>query len=550
MRIFLLTLVLACATTWAQDTPPVEANSASTVTVEGTVTNQATGEPVRGAEVLLIRDEPAAVDGQNRLIGARTDAAGHFSISAAEPGRYRLRASHNRYLAGMFGARSPDSPGAVLTLTAGQHVSSANISLLPSAVIQGRVVDENGDPMLGVEMSALKYARRGPVRMLLPHGRAQTDDRGEYRIFGLAPGNYYLQAVHRRVDWFGAKKNDNLTYLPTYYPGVSELSEATPIEAQAGGEIPVDFTLTRSPTVRITGSIVNPGSDETEGYNVVLIAPGVGPVGANINQDRSKFEIQGVAPGNYILEAQSYGPRNVARGAREAITVGSAPLDGIKLALSPPIQIRGTIRVDRNASINLSQLSLSLSEANPSDPQMMWGGRGNDAVTRDGNFELHDITPGEYRLEVSARGGGLEDWYTKAVHFGPRDVTDSLLKVTGGGAMPLDVVISPAGATIQGIVKDANDHPVPAATVVTVPQGKHQDRIDLYQTAVTDQQGFFKIRGAAPGEYKVFAWEDVENDAWFDADFMKNYESQGTSLSVSEWERSTLSLRVIPSSKK
>jgi hypothetical protein len=198
----------------------------------------------------------------------------------------------------------------------------------------------------------------------------------------------------------------------------------------------------------------------------------------------------------------------------------------------------------------LSQLYITLGEANPVDPKLMWNSNNSQAPKRDGTFEMSDVPPGDYRLEVGARGRGLEDWYTKSVHFGSRDVTDSLLQVTGGGTVPLDVLISPAGATIQGVVKDANDHPVSAAMVVTVPQGKHSDRFDLYQTAATDQQGTFKIRGAAPGTYKVFAWEDVDNEAWFDPDFMKNYESQGTSVSVNEWDRSTVSLRVIPSSKK
>jgi protocatechuate 3,4-dioxygenase beta subunit len=229
--------------------------------------------------------------------------------------------------------------------------------------------------------------------------------------------------------------------------------------------------------------------------------------------------------------------------------VGTTPLDGIKVVLSSPANIRGALRVDGNAQVDLSQLYVSLSEENPADPERMWG-RGVQVTARDGTFEMSDVPPGDYRLEVGARGRGLEDWYTKSVHFGSRDVTDSLLQVTGGGTVPLDVLISPAGATIQGVVKDANDHPVSAAMVVTVPQGKHSDRFDLYQTAATDQQGTFKIRGAAPGTYKVFAWEDVDNEAWFDPDFMKNYESQGTSVSVNEWDRSTLSLRVIPSSKK
>ena len=147
---------------------------------------------------MLIREEPAGPDEENRTLGARTDDAGHFSITQISPGRYRLRAAHNGYVAGMYGATRREAPGTVLALTAGQHIQNANVALLPSAAIEGRVVDENGEPAFGADWEARVYAL---ATMLRRRGLFNSDELRS-AIERLPPEQYLAASYYER--WLGA----------------------------------------------------------------------------------------------------------------------------------------------------------------------------------------------------------------------------------------------------------------------------------------------------------------------------------------------------------
>src|SRR5712692_6828588 len=171
-------------------------------------------------------------------------------------------------------ARGPVTP---LSLAPGQNVRDVVFRLTPNAVISGRVFDEDGEPMERVTVQARLFMYRHGQRQLMPASGAMTDDLGEYRIFGLAPGRYYLSATYRS-GWYNfaqdrsAAKSEEEGYAPTYYPGTTDSAGATPIEASAGVHLRgIDFTLKKTRVVRVRGRVVNTVTNRAARNTVVML---------------------------------------------------------------------------------------------------------------------------------------------------------------------------------------------------------------------------------------------------------------------------------------
>jgi hypothetical protein len=113
------------------------------------------------------------------------------------------------------------------------------------------------------------------------------------------------------------------------------------------------------------------------------------------------------------------------------------------------------------------------------------------------------------------------------------DVLDSGLTIAGGTAK-LELVVSPSGGQVEGVVTDAKEQPAQAATVVLVPELARQSHLSLFKTASTDQNGHYSIQGIAPGDYTVYAFEDIPPGAFQDRDFLQSFEKSAQSLTVRE----------------
>ena len=161
--------------------------------IEGRVVRAGTGEPLKKAWVVLQKAEAREMPR-----AATTDADGKFVLTDIEPGRYRLVTRRNGYVTREHGQRAPDRPGVTLTLAPGQRLDDILFELIPAAVIAGRVYDEDGEPAAGVMVEVMRYLYARERRQLVAVERASTNDRGEYRIFGLEPGTYYVSATLTR----------------------------------------------------------------------------------------------------------------------------------------------------------------------------------------------------------------------------------------------------------------------------------------------------------------------------------------------------------------
>ena len=275
--------------------------------LEGRVLDAVTGDPVKKATVTLTpsnaKQAPAAADIMSlpQQFGTSSDSSGRFAMKGLDPGSYRLQVARNGYVAGEYGSRGPSKPGTPLTLDRGQQTKDLVVKLTPHGVISGRVLDEDGDPAASMMVQLLKPSYTGGRKQLTTAGTGQTNDLGEYRIFGLAPGRYYvtagsLIAASLSVDR-SAEARPEEDYVATYYPGVTDPASATPVDVAAGVQIRgIDISIAKRRTVHITGHV-----SALPPVRLLWLTPRslMGALSMRMVRVDAKgeFEIRGVAPG-------------------------------------------------------------------------------------------------------------------------------------------------------------------------------------------------------------------------------------------------------------
>ncbi len=491
--------------------------------VAGKVLNSATGGPVRKAHVSIFGGNQKPESGGSAI----TDAAGSFEIGDLPAGDYSLVVAREGFV-------PPNVNGKIkrqrVTLAAAEEKREVIVRLTPLTVIAGRILDEDGDPIQRVEVQAMDYQYTASGRQLSTRGSATTNDLGEYRIFDLNPGRYYVKAGST-----GMMYRSDESFAPAYYPGTADASAATAVEAAAGQTAQgIDVTLHATRLAHIRGRVMNPGSNLTVG--LIEVGERGGTSTTSIDDPKGKFELRGVLPGSYILIAHG----TIAEqhfGAHLPIQVGSADLEGIELHLLPPVEIAGQIRMEGKTGAKMSRLNVQLQEEGHAGQSIAEG-----EPKEDGSFVLEGVEPGVYHVSVSAP----EELYLKAVRWSDRDVMQSGLDLTQGAAgSGLVVVMSANGGQIDGVVEDDQSAPMAGATVALVPADAKRPKA-LFKAALTGPNGHFRIPGIAPGSYKLFAFEDADsNRVMYDSDFWRPFDSQGQSMEISEGGKESVQLKAI-----
>jgi carboxypeptidase family protein len=531
--------------------------------IEGVVTKEPGSEPVKKAVIELIAENQSEGGDYTAVSGPD----GGFRIEGIVPGRYHLFAERTGMLeADKHRARAD---GRVLTLGAGQELKDLRIRLQAAAVVRGRVTDEDGDPLPNAQVTVLRQTYVSGRSRFEQAGAERTNDLGEYRVAGLPAGNYYV-SVSPPPDFkslieaagmaaadarnTGAPDKPATSYQTTYYPGTADRSQASPVELHAGDEFPVNFSLTPSPSLSIRGSVVNlpPRSSATimlqsRDFSLVLN-------GAEMHQDGS-FVIRDVAPGAYtILATVENAP--VPMMARQALQIVSSSVDDLRLAPQPGGWIHGRLRIESKSSgrFDSSQIFLQLRSADGDDEALSGFSMGDGFshlahVAADGSFEWKSVPPGSYYVQLAGEGGANADLFLKSALTGSRDAGDAGISVSGGAVL-LDLVSSANGGVVEGVAVASKGEPVPNAVIVAVPESRLRGRVERYRKTVSDQSGMFALHGVAPGDYTVLAWESVDGEAYYNPEFLKNYEAQGSALRVGEGDRKSLRLKVIPENEE
>ncbi|HLQ78776.1 MAG TPA: carboxypeptidase-like regulatory domain-containing protein, partial [Terriglobia bacterium] len=448
----------------------------------------------------------------------------------------------------------------------GQTLSDIETILTPAGVISGRIRDREGDPVGAATVQLLIPVYQDGQRVLKPVQTAYTNDLGEYRLFGLMPGQYFLSVMPGGtsslarimapatadetrifVDMSRPLLAAGVTYVPIYYPGTADVRAATSIELVAGAnQGGVNFTAAPIQTRHVRGIV--PGG----GATVSLVS--LDPAAANVmtpNQtstDDGPFDIRGVAPGTYLLIGHS---RDLSGSLR--LDVRDADIDNITLTLGSPIIIPTHVAFDDRAdSGNDPDLEFLRLRLIPDPPVAKISGDSYSPFP-DGRMGFEVLTGESYRIKLDSAfdgAGRLRSAYIKSIRMGMRDVLNDGLQFNGEQDPKIEVVIGMKPGNLNGtVVTMVKDKPQPVVntTVVLVPDAARRRRPEAYKTATTDGAGRFQMDSLAPGDYLVFAWDDVENGAWQDPDFLRLYEAQGAAVRIKDGSRESVTVNLLPS---
>jgi protocatechuate 3,4-dioxygenase beta subunit len=512
-------------------------DSANKGSIQGTVVDSKTGQPLKGAEVSL---RSFSAGGRGDASASVSDGEGRFTFDGLAAGRYRLTASKNGYL-----SRDPRSGAGLrsgmVNLSAGQHAEAA-LRMTPAAVLSGRVTTEGDEPLPNVFVQAMKFTYRNDKRQLTDVGTSTTNDRGEYRIWGLAPGKYYIRAAHPRVQ---AVRPGGQVYVPIFYPGVSDPSRTQAVDLHAGDELSgIDLNFVSLRSVRVSGRVLGASSQPVSSAQVSLVS-GTGGMtfaaGEASTDSKGTFEIRGVPPGSYELIGEQFGNKGsdkVMRG-RTPVEVGEVNVSDVEVIVGPGASVSGRVKIEGKTNPDFTKLSVALDAQDDLASMGFAPDVSNIPLQRDGTFAFHDVPEGTYRVNVTPLPSG---YYLKP--SGEGDAIDAGLRVGRNHAASVELTLSAGAGSVTGAVTKG-DQPAASAVVVLVPDAPRRGQPRLYRQAMADAGGRFNIASVPPGDYKLFAWEEIERGMYLDQDFLQPFEDFGKSVRVEEGSNLDVPLELI-----
>jgi hypothetical protein len=544
-----------------------------TSTITGEVVADATGAKVRLAHVVLI----GATTGVLKVTA--TDAAGKFTFANLPADRYTVGASKLPYLGAVAGARRPVRPGTPFVVADGATVSGVTIRLPMSAAISGTVYDEQGRPISGVPVSATQRKMQNGERVLVGGTNSVTDDRGMYRIHGLAPGEYLVVAMPPRqtmpartltdAEVDGALRGTpiatdpvgtgtNTAFAPVYFPGTTAPDNAQAILVAPGDDRQnVDMRLERVNIARLEGVVTSADGQPTP--NVTL---SVGTAaGSSLMQLTAVMRVgpdgrfgTTMAPGSYTLLA-----RTTVAGAQQfafaPVDVSGTDVRGIQLTLQPALSMTGRVVATGTAQApvltgqRMQMRAVSAAASGGSlAPQI-------SPVTATGEFTVANLVPGRYVIGSAPFFGASNDsvtWGLESVVVDGADVTDLPVAIAAE-AVPKEVLITfgdrwqqLSGRMTDGAGKGLSDY-----TVMVFPVNDaywlHGSRRII--TAQPDSNGQFTLGGPGPavlppGEYYLAMVTDVSRDEQYDPAFLQSIVAAAIKVTLAPGERRTQNLAI------
>jgi len=528
-----------------RDTTTTAPTRVGTATVSGLVTlGDEARTPVRRAVVTV-----ASTDGL-QTASAISDDEGRFTIGALRSGRYTLQALKPAHLTMMYGARRPGRPGTVLVVNEGQTLRDLGVTLPRGAVLAGRLTLENGEPLSNTQVMAIpsRLSTAGGVAITPPR-EFQTDDRGEFRIFGLMPDSYVVAAlpafgrgeIQRQQPATPAAATPLVGYAPTYFPGTPVVNDAMPIALKAGDvRDDISFTVAPVPMATISGTLLDAIGAPTQA--IALTVEGVGPplpaigtIAPKVTRPnaRGEFTIAGLGPGTYRIRARAGGVTLRADGttaeiraeaqthwAMAEVTLTGTNVEGLTLALQPGRVFGGTLSAETTtapASWKGTTVTIQPTTGAVASRQV--------PVGDDGRFTITGIEPHNYEVRVTLpaalAGSG---WTLGSIRHQGRDLRDSPLTFADGSIEGAEVVLTTAVTALSGTLTLDSGAAATDYYIVAFPDDRSlwhpaSPRVRIVRPAA---DGAFSTRDLPPGAYRIAALIDVEDDEVRRRDFLES----------------------------
>jgi len=578
-----LTLALcAMVAAWVAGTAqvPPRASSPSTAAPSGTaslagVVKDVEGGPVRRASV--------TIEGDMRLERLTiTDDVGRFTFADLPAGRFTISAEKRGYPQMSYGARRPFRSGSGVFLQDGQQVKDLALTLAKGAVLAGTVYDDRAAPLPGVPVMAweirtslagvrtLDYAGAEPITVI-------SDDRGQYRVFGLAPGDYSIgtswyyhglgydvrvpsddeiraafQSASARPSRTGAPTPaapdpPRYNFAPVFAPGVVDPMSASTFTL-AAGEVRegVDLRMVFQPTASIDGTIVSPDGAPVNGRLAVARRSPIQALNTTqVRSATSRFTVESLSPGPYsVLAEVAARPGASALWAMADVMAVSGQRVPVNLVLQPALTVTGRLVFDEatlKPPENLSQVSLYLRAVGGTNPQT------ETKVDPAGAFTITGVIPGQYRVVGGVPGAAASgpSWSVRSVVLDGLDVTDRSFDIGASGATGVTITFTDAVSELSGMLTNAAGAPAADYFVIVMPADRAywSPQSRRIMSTRPDARGRYVFRRLPAGDYRVAVTTDLVPRDLQDADALEQLAAQSAAVTIGLGESKTLDLR-------
>jgi hypothetical protein len=562
--------------------PPGRPAKTGTGRLRGRVIASDTGTIIRRAQVRISSPDIGSKQ-------AFTDAQGRFEFRDLPAGRFNISVSKSGFVSMQYGQNRPFEPGRPIDLTEGQVLEKADVALPRGSAVQGRVLDEFGEPVADASVTAMRMQYASGKRRLAPMGRASmTTDLGQFRLFGLPPGEYYVSVSVRTIDtmimdMLGGSSaggptgsNTNSGYAPTYYPGTPNPGEAQRLTLAVGQELSsIDIQMQPVRLARIAGNAVSSDGKPMSGAMVMMIptmkdAIAMMPGGTSRTDKDGNFTLNGVAPGEYSIQVQSLAAMmSAASQAMSMIGGGESPTPAAPAA---PLErefavatvavtgeditglvITGTRGAKASGRIvfeggqkpeTITSLRLIALPTDPDNMSAASSAFGMASVKDTGTFEVDGLVGGRTFRFISPPKG----WHLKRITHDGNEITDTGHDFKPGEDVEgFEIVLTTHTQSITGSVTNAKGEAQKEYTVVVFPEDERKWTLPNSRwthSARPDQQGQFKVNELPAGSYLAIAVEYVAQGEWNDPEWLRRNASRATKVTIDEGATKTLDLKL------
>jgi Carboxypeptidase regulatory-like domain len=491
-----------------------------------------TGMVVVSGNSAPIADANVAIVTPDGVLETTTDDRGRFALANVPAGRQTVLIRADGFFVESTNPNMPFIPRAdvPVTVSAGAPVAIPTVSMVESGTIIGRVVDPQGNPLPFVQVQALRSAAT-TLNSGAPSNSASrvTDDRGEYRMFFVPPGEYVIRAQvqpGRPVGALPPRPGEVQTLLSTLFPSTTDMAEADKVIVKSGEEVRgVDITV-RSETVIIQPPAPKPtGGFKISGLVIDGAQPWVGPavlmLGSEAEAEPPRqvgniivggtpgaFEVPSVLPGNYDLFASmgnplgSPGPGGgVQAWGRAKVQVLDHDVENVRITIRPSVDVSGIVKIDGKLASEGGTLKIGLSPTGAASSLANYRGILDRTQSPDSNGKVTIplAAVGNYQVFIQ----GADNLSITDVRQGNTSILASGIDVGNAPPASFELLLSSDGGAVEGVVLNTDKSPMGGATVLLIPADKQLS--SLYKTATAGADGKYAFRGVRPGQYKVFA---------------------------------------------
>lgn len=510
--------------------------------IAGLVVSAADGRPVSRARVVV--SAPALAKPRATLTGKD----GRYRVPQLPAGLFAVVASKTGFVTTAFGVSPTGTPLAV-DLAVGQDTGGVDIRLPVAGAIAGRILDADGTPFQGARVEARRPRYEQGAQTLAVLGSDITDDRGEFRIGGLAAGLYYVSAIDPHFEDVGDPQGPQ-EYSPTYHPGVVFPDDAARVRVDAGQVSPgVEFQLSLVRPARVSGRIAaNDGRQLLSGAVIMTAEHGdhlaALPVrDVTINPDGT-FEFRNVPPGRYVIRARGETDREgIPLFGRFSLDVSGGNVANVAITLAAGARVSGRVDFEGRTPPPAAARAAVRVHAVAVDG-VSFGDAYSEPLAENGDFVFRGVRPGEHVLRLEGLPGG---WALQAISFMGREVTDTPLQLDGGQVVRnLRVVASDVFTVVFGRVTDGAGRPRPDALVVAFPidTGLWTPYSRHVQRARPDLDGHYRFRGLPPGDYLIIASDEIDEEDVLSPDLLERLSARAARMTLRAGQAKTQDLPV------